>query len=300
MFDLIIIGGGPSGLTAMVYAIRKHLNPLLVTLDLGGKTNYHMLMPGVSDYRVIRGIEVVDKFKAELEYLDFSRKFDEVVKVDKSENTFTVRLKGGEDLTARTVIVASGAQPQRMNVPGESEFIGKSLAYSAASYSPLMINKEVVVVGDGELALRAAAELAMVADCVHLVGPTENVYASTLGQKIIAAQHVISYHEYELVEILGDQYANAAVIKHGSQTKTLQVDCIFIEKDLIPNSEMVRGLVELDHQGRIKIDCGARTSVPGIFAAGDVTSLYAEQVLIAVGEGAKAALSAYDYLLPDL
>jgi NADH-dependent peroxiredoxin subunit F len=301
MYDLIIVGGGPAGLTAMVYAIRKHLNALLITQDLGGKTNYHLELPDISSYRVIRGVEVVNKFKEELEYLDtFTHRMDSVERVFKDGENFRVLTGAGDELYARAVIIATGARPQRLHVTGEEQFLGKALAYSALSYALLMLDKRVVVIGDGELALRSAAELAMIASEVVLAGPSGDAMQTLLGKKVQMAEHVKVLESYQLREIRGDTFAREAVLDGPDGQKTVTADCFFIEKALIPNSNMVHNLVELDAQGRIKIDCSTRSSVPGLFAAGDVTSLYAEQVLIAVGEGAKAALSAYDYLLPNL
>jgi NADH-dependent peroxiredoxin subunit F len=301
MYDLIIVGGGPAGLTAMVYAIRKHLNALLITQDLGGKTNYHLELPDISSYRVIRGVEVVNKFKEELEYLDtFTHRMDSVERVFKDGENFRVLTGAGDELYARAVIIATGARPQRLHVTGEEQFLGKALAYSALSYALLMLDKRVVVIGDGELALRSAAELAMIASEVVLAGPSGDAMQTLLGKKVQMAEHVTVLESYQLREIRGDTFAREAVLDGPDGQKTVTADCFFIEKALIPNSNMVHNLVELDAQGRIKIDCSTRSSVPGLFAAGDVTSIYAEQVLIAVGEGAKAALSAYDYLLPNL
>lgn len=300
MYDLIIVGGGPAGLTAMVYAIRKHLNALLVSRDLGGKTNYHLELPDVSDYRVIRGIETVERFKAELEYLDFARHLEGVKRISSDGEVFTVATEYGGSHLARAVIVASGARPQHLDVPGEDQFLGRGLAYSAMSYTGLMIDRSAAVVGNGELALRSAAELATVARQVHLVGPDSKILNSRLGKKVESADNVIVYEGGQLVEVRGNSYAETAVIEVNQAIKEIATDCIFVEKRLIPNSEMVSDLVDLDEQGRIKIDCSTRTSTAGLFAAGDVTTLYAEQVLIAVGEGAKAALCAYDYLLPAL
>lgn len=300
MYDLIVIGGGPAGLTAMVYAIRKHLNALLIAQELGGKTNYHLELPDVHEYRVIRGAEIVDRFKAELEYLDFARHLERVTRVNAVKDYFVVHTQMGGELPARAVIIATGARPQRLNVPGEEEFLGKGIAYSAMSYAQLMVDKIAAVIGDGELALRSAAELATVAKRVYLIGPQKKALDSGLGKKLQHAGSVTIFSDYELTEIKGNYFAERLVIEGAEDSQELVVDCAFIEKQLIPNSEMVKELLVLDDQARIEIDCRTHTSLPGIYAAGDVTSLYAEQVLIAVGEGAKAALSAYDYLLPNL
>jgi thioredoxin reductase len=297
MYDLIVIGGGPAGLTATIYAIRKRLNVLLVSKDLGGKTNYRLALPWIEDYQVIRGLEIVNKFRSELEYLKFARHMEPVEKVEKQADGFVVKTRGGGELHTKAVIIATGTKQQRLTVPGEKDFIMRGLCYSALSYAPLFIDRKTVVVGDGELALRSAAELSTVAKHVHLVGASGDVLTSDLGKKLVNAPNVTVLEKYNVTEVKGNGFADRVVVRSPEEETVIDAEGTFIEMSLIPNSQMVANLVELDEQGRIKIDCYARTSVPGLFAAGDVTDTYAEQVLVAVGEGAKAALSAYDYLL---
>jgi alkyl hydroperoxide reductase subunit F len=301
MYDLIIIGGGPAGLTASVYAIRKRLNVLLISKDLGGMTNYHLSLPWAEDYQVIRGLEIVNKFKSELEYLKFARHMEPVEHIDHLPGGFAVHTKSGAKFDTRALIVATGTRQKRLGVPGEKDFIMRGLCFSALSYAPLFIDKKTAVIGDGELALRSAAELATVAKHVTLIGPTQPVLASPLGEKLLRSNNVAVREGYQVVEVQGDGYAERIVVRSPQgNDETVSVDGTFVELGLVPNTQMVTGLVDLDPEGRVKVDCMARASVPGIFAAGDVTTNYAEQVLIAVGEGAKAALSAYDYLLPKL
>jgi alkyl hydroperoxide reductase subunit F len=298
MYDLIVVGGGPAGLTATMYAIRKRLNVLLISKDLGGKTNYRLALPWVEEYQVIRGLEVVNKFRNELEYLKFARHMEPVERIEKLAEGFMVHTKGGGELKTRALIIASGATQQRLTVPGEKDFIMRGLCYSALSYAPLFIDKKTVVIGQGDLALRSAAELATVAEHVHLVGASGEALNTPLGKKLQGSDNVTILEDHQVTEVLGNGYAESVVIKSpGGEEFRLEADGTFVEMGLVPNSQMVADLVDLDEEGRIKIDCFARTSVPGIFAAGDVTDSYAEQVLVAVGEGAKAALSAYDYLL---
>lgn len=298
MYDLIIIGGGPAGLTAAIYAIRKRLNVLLVSQDLGGKTNYNMMLPWMETHQVIRGTEVVDKFRRELEYLDFAHRLEPVETVAKTENLFTVTTAGGIDLSARSVIVATGSRVKHLDVPGEQQYIGRGLSYSAVSYAPLFIGKRTVVVGDGLLALRAAAELAQVADSVHLVAPSRGELDSPLGRNLAAEPKVVILEGHKIKMVEGNGSVEQVVLEtpEGRETE-LGTDGVFVELGLVPNSDMVKGLANLDETGRIMVDNNNRTSCPGLFAAGDVTNAFAEQVLIAVGEGAKAALSAYDYLV---
>lgn len=297
MLDLIVIGGGPAGLTAAIYAIQKRLDVLLITRDLGGKTNYHLQLPFIERHMVINGDEIISRFAREIEYLDFARRFDNVEQVTRSKDGFHVTTSEGESLEARALIVATGAKAQLLEVPGEREFMMRGLCYSAISYAQLFIDRTVAVVGCGELALLGVAELARVAKRVTLIAEECDVFDSPLGKKIQAIPHVDALLGYEVREIQGDTYARRVVVSGADEDRQLEVDAIFVEKDLIPRTGVVQHLVELDEKGHIKIDARNRTSMPGIFAAGDVTDSYAEQVLIAIGEGAKAALSAHDYLL---
>ncbi len=306
MYDLIVIGGGPAGLTAAIYAIRKRLNVLLVSKDLGGKTNYKMDLPHVGGYRVVTGIDIVNKFKSELDYLHFARHMEPVRKVERREDDdgdahFVVHTMGGGELLAQAVIVATGARQQMLNVPGEKEYFFKGICYSALSYAPLFIDKETVVIGNGDLALRSAAELSTVARQVHVVGTAHELMDSPLGKMLVEAENVNVLEEHQVSRLTGNGFCNCVVVKspEGKEIR-LDADGTFIEKKLIPNVEVVADLVEQDELGFIKVDPYSRTNVPGLFAAGDVTNIYAEQVLVAVGEGVKASLSAFEYLLPML
>ena len=301
MYDLIVVGGGPAGLTATIYAIRKRVNVLLVTKELGGKTNIHLGLPWHEDYQVIRGLEIVSKFKSELEYLDFARNMERVEKIVKNDDLFTVSTQGGGELQSRSVIIATGTRQKWLDVPGEKEYIMRGLCYSALSYAPLFIDRTTVLVGDGDLALRSAGELATVARHVYIVCTCSDMLKTPLGRKLESAKNVTILSGSQVIEIKGDEYARSVVIKNPlGKVSEIEAEGIFIEKGLVPNTTMVADLVRLDDQGRIIVDCASRTNVPGLFAAGDVTNSYAEQVLVAIGDGAKAALSAYEYLLPKL
>jgi len=299
MYDLIILGGGPAGLTAAVYSIRKRLDILLVSPDLGGKTGMHLHLPdNLERFQVITGDEVVSRFKSQIEYLEFARKLEHGQKVEAIEGGFRVATKEGNQYEARAVIVATGAQPVKLNVPGESKYRLRGLAYSAVSYAPLFIDRTTAVVGASDLGLRSTLELAQIARQVYLIVPSLSVLDNAMGKKIKAARNVTVLDGYSVKEIKGEEtYARSVVVTKGGEEKELPVDVTFVELDLIPNSDPVAGLVKLNDKKQIVVDSNNRTSRPGIFAAGDVTDVYAEQVLICIGEGAKAALSAYEYLL---
>ena len=297
MRDIVIIGGGPAGLTAAIYAIHKRLDVLIVTRDLGGKTNYALKLPFVERYQIIHGDEIVSKFRREIEYLDFVRVYENAERIDAIEGGYEISLGNGQKIQTRSVIVASGARPQMMGVPGETDYIMRGIAYSAISYSQLFIDRTVAVVGDGELALRAVAELARIARNVQLVASEEAEIDTQLGRQLNSMPNVEFLAGYRVIEVKGDEFARSLMIAGPNGEKELEIDGIFVEKDLVPRSEVVGHLVDLNDKGQIVVGTRNETSAPGIFAAGDVTDSFSEQVLIAVGEGAKASLSAYEYLL---
>ncbi|MBI5564388.1 MAG: FAD-dependent oxidoreductase, partial [Chloroflexi bacterium] len=253
---------------------------------------------------VINGEEVDNRFVNVIHYLDFARVLDKVEKIEPIAGGYRVFTRGGKEhehapanYDAKALIVATGTQGKFMEVPGEREYLMRGLCFSAMSYAPLFIDRTGVVVGDAKLALMAALELAQIARHVTLVAPTHGELDTPLGLHLRTMPNVLILEGYAAVQVNGDDYARSLVVRKNGDQRELKADVIFVELGLKPNSEFLASLIELEADGRIKIDNNNRTSLPGIFAAGDVTNVYAEQVLIAVGEGAKAALAAYEYLL---
>jgi alkyl hydroperoxide reductase subunit F len=298
MYDLIIIGGGPAGLTAAIYAIRKRLNSLLISPDLGGKAGARMIIEGVDTYQVINGADLVQRFRNEIEYLDFARELEKVVKLERQGRDFSVITSSGLRFEARAIILATGADAVRLKVPGADRFFMRGVAYSTVSYAPLYLHKRVALVGAGALALRGAAELAQIAERLYLIAPTHGELDTPLGRRLQKTEHVTLLENWEPVAVEGDTTVRQLVVRgpDGSE-RPLDIDAIFVELGLKPHSELVEGLANVDQQGGVVVNCSTETGVPGLFAAGDVTNLPAEQVLIAIGEGAKAALAAYEYLM---
>jgi len=298
MYDLLIIGGGPAGLTAAVYAIRKRLNCVLVSPDLGGKALARMHVETMDIHQVINGADLVHRFRDEIEYLDFARILETVVKLERVGKSFAATTSSGTHLEARTVILATGADATRLSAPGADRFFLRGVAYSTVSYAPLYIDKTVALIGDGALALRSGGELAQIVKQLYWVAPSGGELDSPLGRRLRDTAHVTLLKEWEPAAVEGDTFARQLVVRSRSgELRTLGVDAIFVELGLKPHSELVRGWVELDHENRVIVNCSTETNVPGLFAAGDVTNLPAEQVVIAIGEGAKAALNAYEYLI---
>lgn len=298
-YDLLIIGGGPAGLTAAAYAIRKRIETMLISEDLGGKTNYKFSLPGIDAHLVIDGEELVSKFKSQIEYLDFARHLDSVTKLERTNNGFVATTRGGKTFKGKAAIIATGVMPKRLNVPGEKDFLGRGVSYSAVSHAQLFIDMDVAVIGDGPYALYAAAELAQIARKVNVIGvPSKHIH-SELGEKLESSGKAQFYSDFEVEEIRGSAAVESLLIrsKIDATEKEIPIQGAFIELGYVPNRELFSDLVKTTAEGRIMISENNQTSVPGLFAAGDITDVNAQQVVIAIGEGANAALSAYNYLL---
>lgn len=298
-YDLLIIGGGPAGLTAAAYAVRKRIETMLISEDLGGKTNYKFSLPGVDAHFVIDGEELVSKFKNQIQYLDFARQLDTVTKLERTNNGFIATTKGGKAFRGKAAIIAIGVMPKRLNVSGEKDFLGRGVSYSTVSHAPLFIDMDVAVIGDGPQALHAAAELAQIARKVNVIGVPSKYVDSELGRKLRISGKVEVFSDYEVEEIRGNTAVEHILMRSrvDKTEKEVHVQGVFIELGYVPNKDLFSNLVKTTAEGRIMISENNQTSVPGLFAAGDVTDVNAQQVVIAIGEGANAALSAYNYLL---
>ena len=303
MYDLIIIGGGPAGLTAAVYAIHKRLETMLITEDLGGKANYRMHIRGLEGYETINGEEMVRKFQSQVEYLDFARLMDKAIAVEamagpEGTEYFKVTTEGGTSFVGRALIVATGAQPRFLDIASAKDLFGLGLSYSAISHAPLFWGKDTAVIGGDDLAFRAVTELATIARRVYLISPDTLPADTPWINKVRSFENVGLLEKYELLHLSGAPYLEQMVVRSpDGQEREIAIKGAFVELGLIPNSDLVKHLVDLDEQSQIIVNYRGETSRPGIFAAGDVTNGYAEQVLIAIGDGAKAVLAAYEYLL---
>ncbi len=298
MRDLVIIGAGPAGLSAAAYAIRKRLDVLVVSPDIGGKTNHPFTLPWIDDYQVIRAKEVVTSFKRELDYISFSHRRDSVKAVEAEDPGFAVRMTSGQSESCRALIVATGVQRVPLDVSGEREFLSRGLGYSSVSYSHLFIDRTVFLTGNGPRLLRSAFDVALHARSVLVNLEPDGEYDAGLIAKLGALKNVTLVSDGTVVEFAGREYAESVKVQHrNGATDAFEADGFFVEREPVPASLALAELVKLDPHGCIEVDLDCRTSRPGIFAAGDVTTVRQEQVLIALGDGAKAALAAYDYLL---
>ncbi len=315
VYDVIIIGAGPAGMSAGIYICRKKLSALILSKDIGGQTARSWDVENYLGFSMITGGELVAKFKEHLDNfkcVNFksSVEIKEIKKSQKNKNTktsglFEVLTKKGERFYSRTIIVASGKIPRELGVPGEKVYKNKGLTYCATCDAPLFAGKDVAVVGDGDAALDAAWQLTKIATTVYLLiwGPKFRAdLDKVLLGRVLRSPVVKVIYDVQTTKISGEKFVNNLSYqdKKTGETKDLAVQGIFVEIGSIPATEFIKKLVKVNKRGEIIIDKANMTSAPGIFAAGDVTDVIEKQVIIAAGEGAKAAIAASNYLSRNL
>lgn len=303
LYDVIIIGGGPAGLTSAVYCIRKGIKTALITYNVGGQVIETASIENYMGYRLIEGFELVQKFREQIKQFEvgFSEGYN-VTKINLEGNIKNVCLENGKIFKAKSLIIASGKSSKKLGAPGENIYVGKGVHYCAVCDAPFYKRKNVIVVGGGNSGLEAAIDLAKLADHVTVIQNEEKLTADKiLIQKIKEFKNTDYIFSSFIKEIKGDSKVRSCEIINikTKNVKTIETDGIFVEIGLIPNTDFVKGLLELNEYNEIRIDSMCRTNIEGIFAAGDVTSVLFKQIIIAAGEGSKAALSCYVYLLKE-
>ncbi len=299
LFDVIIAGAGPAGLTGALYCVRKNLKTLIISPDIGGQALESWNIENYMGYRMITGDDLMAKFEEQIRELDIRVELDQIQSLFPTSGGFAIKTVSDQEFKGKTVILAQGKKPRKLGVPKEDQFIGRGLSVCATCDGPLFRDKVVGVVGGGNSALTPALEMSGIAKEVHLIVRSsiraDAVYTSQYAQR----QNIITYTGYEITELSGEDRLSEVVIKNREtgEEKKLKLDGLFTEIGWIPNTSFVDGLLKLNEQKEIEIDINCRTSAPGIFAAGDVTAISGKQIIIACGEGAKAALSAFDYLM---
>jgi len=299
MYDLMIIGGGPAGLAASVYAARKRLETLLVSSDIGGQINWTMGIENYLGYQFIEGPELIDKFQTQVGQYPIDQKIGEKVsRLEKIEGGFEAINEAGDKYQSKVVILATGKRSRKLNVPGEAELTGRGVTYCAICDGPIFSGQKVAVVGGGNSALEAALDMVKIAEHVDLVSLTPLTGDAVLVDKLKGAKNLNIFIEYQTEKIEGKDFVQGMVIKDlkSGQSKKLEVTGVFIEIGLVPNSEPVKGLIELNKWGEVPVSCYCETTMPGLYAAGDVTDVPEKQIVVAAGEGAKAGLQAHRYL----
>ena len=301
IWDLIIIGGGPAGITAGIYAGRQKLKTLLITKNFGGQVAEKAVkIENYPGFEEISGQELIERFKKHLLKYDIPIEIDEVKKITKEGQIFIVETVSQKKFNAFSVIVATGAEPRVLNVKGEKEFLGKGVSYCVTCDGPLFRGKKVAVIGGGNAGFEAAIFLADLAEKVYILEFSDKVRADKENQELAQKTKKIELIlRAKVKEIKGENFVKSLIYEDLSsgKEKEILVDGVFIEIGRVPATQFLKGLVDFNERNEILTEPETMaTKTPGLFAAGDCNVGQVKQIVTACGEGAKAAWSAYDYL----
>lgn len=305
VFDVIILGAGPAGMTAAVYCSRKQLNTLVLTPDLGGQVLWTSGVENYMGYQYITGPELVAKFSEQIRQFPLKLVNNErAVAVEETpEHRFRVRSDNGRWFTGRTLILATGKRSRRLGVSGEDLYQGRGVSYCSVCDGPFFRGLPVVVAGGGNSAVTAAIDLQGLGCNVTLVNQAQGWQADPiLLQQVQGTATLLEQHR--VLEVQGDGQRVSGIKLAplgGGPERVVAAQGLFVEIGLLPNTDLFRDFVALNPKQEVLTDCFTRTSRLGVYAAGDCTSVPEKQIIIAAGDGAKAALASYRFIkqIPD-
>jgi len=300
-YDLIIIGGGPAGITAGIYAARQEMNFLLISKTLGGQMAKKAVdIENYPGFKKISGMDLIQKFEDHLKNFKGKVENDNVVKINKGTDCFLVETTNNKVFKAETIIIASGADPRPLEVLGEKEFIGRGVSYCSLCDGPLYKGKTIIVVGGGNAGFETAIFLSKFAHKIYILESGLGITADKVNQEIVSGTGKVEIITSASIEkIQGNKFVESVLWKNveTKEVSSLETDGIFIEIGYEPATSFVKDLVSFNKKDEIKIDSQTcQTITPGIFAAGDVVESRYKQIITACGQGAIAALSAWHYL----
>lgn len=299
MYDLIIIGSGPAGMTAGIYAARREMKTLIIGRELGGQMVWANEIENYPGFEKINSFELISKIKQQTINFGVEMKNDEVKKIEKTAEGGFLLYTNRETFEAKTVVIAMGLAPRRLAVPGEVEFNGRGVSYCANCDGPFYKNKTVAVIGGGNSALDAAEVLSKIASQVYLIHRNESFKAfDTLVEEVKNRDNIKILLNTEIKQLIGDKKLDKITILNNknNQEEAIALDGVFVEVGRIASTDLVADLVERNDKNQIIVNKQAETKTPGLFAAGDVTDSEFKQITIAMGQATTAALSAYRYL----
>ncbi len=303
IYDVIVVGAGPAGLSAAIYATRKNLSTLIISSDIGGQLGTTYEVANYPGFQMITGPELVAKFNEHADEYGIEKLVGEkVVGLRLEGRCKVVQTASGREVRGKTLIIATGAQKRKLNIPGEKELAGKGVVYCSTCDGPLFKQMNIAVVGGGNSGLEAAIEMAGVADKVYLVSVGDLNGDEILQDKVRADKRVEILTHHQPTDIKGDDRVNGLTVKDlaTGTLRQLDVQGVFIEIGLYPNTDFALDMLEANHRGEIEVDAKGHTGTRGIFAAGDVTDDQSKQIVIAAGSGASAALGAFEYLVSQV
>lgn len=301
-YDIVIVGAGPSGLTAAIYTSRRALSTLVISKDIGGQLSLTDDVENYPGFESIEGLTLSQKFQQQAAKTGSEFLFEGVERIEKNKDGFLVKTSSDKQFQARAVILAFGLTPRMLDVPGEKELTGKGVSYCATCDGPLYRGKTAVVVGGGNSALDAAEYLSKLAKKVYML-VRRDVFRGeqVLVEHVKAADNVEILFNSATKEIKGDQTVKSLVYEtQDGQTNEIEVEGIFVEIGHVAKTDWLDNLaLDMTERHEIIVNADNETNVKGIFAAGDITNISYKQAVISAGEGSKAALQAYKYLQGD-
>jgi thioredoxin reductase (NADPH) len=297
MYDIIILGGGAAGLAAAAYIQSKQRSVLLIVEELGGKAGMQQQLLNQVGEEALLGADAVQLLARRVMAHPGAVLRDRVTSVAKAKGIFQVETQQHGRQESQAVLVATGASPLPLDVPGAKQLVNHGIGYSIATHAHLLAGKTAAVIGTTDRALRGVIELAHIGAQVYLITPDATGMSTPIAHALRQMPGVTVLERYQVRQVIGTSSVEQIVIAQDGEESVLQVDAVFADLGLLPNSGVVRRIVNVDPAGFIWIDDQHMTSLPGLFAAGDVTTAFAEQILIAIGDGVRAAASAYGYVL---
>jgi alkyl hydroperoxide reductase subunit F len=296
VYDLVILGAGPAGITAAVYAARKQLDFLVISQDIGGQAAWSGDVQNYTGYQFISGPELALKFEEHMKAFGISVNTPETAQDITKEGSFITTITDKARYSSKALIVATGKRSRELGVEGEKEYKNKGLTYCATCDGPLFKGKKVAVIGGGNSGLDAALQLAKISPKVYIIDVSPALSGdAVMIDKLKQQSHVEIWNNTKVKKIYGQTFLKAIEVEKDNISQRFDVEGVFVEIGLMPNSECAAILTKNKWQ-EIEVDCYNRTNIEGIFAAGDVTNVPEKQIIIACGEGSKALLSAFKYL----
>ena len=298
VYDVLIMGAGPAGLTAGMYCARKMLKTVIISENIGGQALESWSIENYMGYRVVTGDELMKKFEEQVRSQNIHLELDSVVSIARDEDRFLIGTTTGATYLARALILAQGKKPRKLGVQGEDRYLGRGLSICSTCDGPLFKDKVVAVVGGGNSALQTAIEMSGIAKEVSLIVRSTIRADESYVKRYQEKKNIRTFQNHIITALHGNALLSGVTIQERTTGKEtiLTLDGLFAEIGWIPNTSFLEGFIKLNDQKEIVIDINCHTSMPGIFAAGDVTAVKGKQIIIAAGEGAKAALEAYEYL----
>ncbi|MEM5782702.1 MAG: FAD-dependent oxidoreductase [Candidatus Aenigmatarchaeota archaeon] len=297
MYDSIIIGAGPAGISAAIYLKRRGLNFLIISENIGGELNFIGDIKNYPGFTNIKGIDLVKKFKEHLESYNIEVILEEVIELKKVPNGFNV-ITNRNIYQAKTIIVSSGAKPKKINVPGEAEYLHKGISYCSICDMPLFKDKIVAIIGGGNSGVTAGLMASQIARKVYLLTKDKELTCEKILEDEIKSKNNVEIIKEAIIKnFYGDKFLRGIVYYTKNKEVDLRVDGVFIHIGLVPSSSFIPNEWKIKNErDEIIVDKYCKSNIDGLFAAGDITDLPYNQIGIAVGQGIISALSAIDYI----